>query len=260
MRQGVLSGRTTGLRPAERRRLERLCHRRHPSEAMADPLTLQRLADEARSLELPLSLVIDARGLCRVLWVGELESAGRLRECLGSGERRTGGDLRLITCRGSGRHPQLQPGPSEALVALDLKPELWLRYGHEAGSGGRWPALLLRRGDGATPWHEEEKGELLTLCERDPLPPEPSSIPASGMEPTGGAERVLLLCLSGADPAQARREVAELEGLVRSAGGEPVGVVEQRRSQLTPHTIWGEGKLAEAALEARRLGATLVVT
>ncbi len=47
---------------------------------------------------------------------------------------------------------------------------------------------------------------------------------------------------------------------MRSAGATPVGVVEQRRSQLAPQTVWGEGKLAEAALEARRLGATLVVT
>jgi GTP-binding protein HflX len=39
-----------------------------------------------------------------------------------------------------------------------------------------------------------------------------------------------------------------------------VGVVEQRRSQVSPQTIWGEGKVGEAALEARRLGATLVVT
>jgi GTP-binding protein HflX len=40
----------------------------------------------------------------------------------------------------------------------------------------------------------------------------------------------------------------------------PVGVVEQRRSQVAPQTLWGEGKVLEAALEARRVGATLVVT
>jgi GTP-binding protein HflX len=54
--------------------------------------------------------------------------------------------------------------------------------------------------------------------------------------------------------------IGELEGLVRSAGGIPVGVVEQRRTQVSPQTIWGEGKVAEASLEARRVGATLVVT
>jgi GTP-binding protein HflX len=47
---------------------------------------------------------------------------------------------------------------------------------------------------------------------------------------------------------------------VRSAGALPVGLVEQRRSSVAPQTIWGEGKLREAALEARRLAADLVVT
>jgi GTP-binding protein HflX len=34
----------------------------------------------------------------------------------------------------------------------------------------------------------------------------------------------------------------------------------QRHSQSSPQTLWGEGKLREAALEARRVGASLVVT
>ena len=261
MRQGVLGGRTAGLRPSQRRQLERLCHRRHPTDALADLFTLQRLADQARELELPLSLVVDARGLCRLLWVGDLDSSERLRQRLSGGERRSGEVLRLITCRGSGRHPQLQPGASEALVALDLAPGLWLRYGHEAAAGGRWPARLLRPGEGQSPWHSETDGDLAELCASSPE----ALLAACGSTPqrqaTGGAERVLLLCLSGADPAQAQREVAELEGLVRSAGGEPVGIVEQkRRTGSTPATIWGEGKLREAALEARRLRADLVVT
>ncbi len=260
MRQGVLGGRTAGLRPSQRRQLERLCHRRHPAEAVADLLTLQRLADQARELELPLSLVVDGRGLCRLLWVGDLDGSGRLRERLGGGERRSGTDLRLITCRGSGRHPQLQPAASEALVALDLAPGLWLRYSHDAAAGGRWPALLLRPGDGPTPWRSEAEGDLGELCAELPAIAEAAPEPGPRHAP-GGIERVLLLCLSGADPAQAQREVAELEGLVRSAGGEPVGVIEQKRRQGTaPATIWGEGKLREAALEARRLRADLVVT
>jgi GTP-binding protein HflX len=73
-------------------------------------------------------------------------------------------------------------------------------------------------------------------------------------------DQVLLLALTPGDRGAAQRLIGELEGLVRSAGGIPVGVVEQRRSQVSPQTIWGEGKVAEAALEARRVGATLVVT
>jgi GTP-binding protein HflX len=75
-----------------------------------------------------------------------------------------------------------------------------------------------------------------------------------------GRERVLLLALSSGDRQASQRQIAELEGLVRSAGADPVGVVEQRRSDRAAHSLWGEGKVMEAALEARKLGATLVVT
>ena len=264
MRQGVVAGRTAGLRPAERRRLERLCHRRHPPDAVADLLTLQRLATEAHDLDLPLSLVVDGRGLCRLLWVGELEQSGRLIERLPGSSRRQGSDLRLLTCSGSARHPQLQPGPQESVVGLDISPCLWLRWPHDAGAGGRWPAQLLRPGSGSQPWHSERDGDLAELCALDPLGAGSSQAPSQPggprPHPTSGAERVLLLCLSGGDSEASRREVAELEGLVRSAGGVPVGLVDQRRRGLVPQTLWGEGKLREAALEARRVGADLVVT
>ena len=82
MKQAALLGRTAGLRPAQTRRLERLSHRRHPEAFGADLLTLQRLAAESAELALPLTLVIDARGLCRLLWVGPLEQSGRLLERL----------------------------------------------------------------------------------------------------------------------------------------------------------------------------------
>jgi GTP-binding protein HflX len=268
LRQGVLAGRTAGLRPAERRRLERICHRRHPGDAVADRLTLQRLAEEARDLELPLTLVVDGRGLCRLLWVGDLEASGQLLERLGGSERRRGGELRLLTCcAAGGRTPQLRPGPREAVLGLDLEPRLWLRWPPQAGAGGRWPAaLFVPAGDGQGGWSAAAEGELAELCDLDPavLPAAPAA--ASGGASTRAAstgtsgERVLLLALCGGAAQQERRRIAELEELVRSAGARPVGVVEQRRSAVAPQTIWGEGKLREAALEARRLGADLVVT
>lgn len=265
MRQGVLAGRTAGLRPAQKRRLERLCHRRHPDDRVAELLCLQRLAAESLELELPLSLVLDGRGLCRMLWIGPLEQSGRLLEKLPGSRRRQGSDLRLITC--CGRSRQLEPGLQEGVVGLDLQPSVWLRYGDRPAKGGMWPALLLQPLPGAaTPWQAFQNGDLTLLC--DHWIAAGGATAAARVEGAIGAEatttsaneRVLLLTFAPGDRQAAQRQIAELEGLVRSAGSTPVGVVEQRRSQLAPQTIWGEGKLAEAALEARRLGATLVVT
>ena len=255
MKQTALLGRTAGLRPAQTRRLERLSHRRHPEAFGADLLTLQRLAAESTELELPLSLVIDGRGLCRLLWVGPLEQSGRLLERLPGGPRRQGSDLRLITC--VGRAKQLEPHGSEAVVGLDLDPQLWLRYGQHPEASGHWPAAAyLPGGDPAHPWQQQGDDDLAELCQW--IPPERTTL--QPIAQAGGLEQVLLLVLSPGDPEAARREIAEMEGLVRSAGSVPVGLVVQRKASGSPQTLWGEGKLREAALDARRLGASLVVT
>ena len=255
MKQTALLGCTAGLRPAQSRRLERLSHRRHPEAFGADLLTLQRLAAESEELELPLSLVIDGRGLCRLLWVGPLEQSGRLLERLPGGPRRQGSDLRLITC--VGRAKQLEPQGSEAVVGLDLDPQLWLRFAQHPDASGHWPAAAyLPGGEPAHPWQPQVDGDLAELCQWVP----PVRALPQAIKPAAAAEQVLLLVLSPSDAEAARREIAELEGLVRSAGAVPVGLVVQRKATGSAQTLWGEGKLREAALEARRLGASLVVT
>ncbi|MFM7674426.1 MAG: GTPase HflX [Synechococcus sp.] len=258
MKQGVLAGRTQGLRPSLRRGLERLCHRRHAAEATAEGLTLQRLAALSQELETPLTLLVDGRGLGRLLWVGPLETSTRLLEKLPGSERRQGNDFRLLTC--CGRSRRLEPGAQEGIVGLDLAPRLWLRFADQPAPGGHWPAALFVPSGAGQPWRCLEEGDLLDLCDRDPAAVGKGAAAEAPPAAGGGPERVLLLALTPAQGEQAARAIAELEGLVRSAGAEPVGLVTQRRQHAHPQSLWGEGKLTEAALEARRLGATLVVT
>jgi GTP-binding protein HflX len=113
-----------------------------------------------------------------------------------------------------------------------------------------------------------EEGDLVDLCRLDPPPLVEAAARDGGAEPgvavapvfVADQERVLLLVLSQEEvPQRLDRRIAELEGLVRSAGAVPVGVVVQRRSVGAASALWGEGKLREAALEARRLQASLVV-
>lgn len=271
MRQGVLLGRTEGLRPSARHRLEQLLHRRHPADAVADPLTLQRLALEGAALELPLTLMLDQRGLPRALWVGELESSRQIQERLSGGARRQVRVGRLLTCAGTARQPSLQLGQREALVGLDLTAGCWLRFGPQPAAGGYQRARLWVPSPSAEqPWSCLKEGDLVELCRLDPPLLEGSSTRQGGPDPdtapgaagrSDSPERVLLLVLSQEEiPLALERRIAELEGLVRSAGAVPVGVVLQRRSAASRAPLWGEGKVREAALEARRLRASLVVS
>jgi len=257
-------GRTAGLRPSDRRRLEQICHRRHPFDALADELTLHRLAALCLRLETPLTLVVDDRGVCRFLWVGELDGPTSSAPLAPSGRRREG-PYRLITCAGTARHALLQPGEREGLMGLDLNPTCWLRFGPSPGAGGRWPASLsLPAALGASAWSCLREDDLATLCGLAPeeVAPEQDADALVRSRETldeGARDRVFLLSLGDGGQAQERR-LAELKGLVSSAGGLVLGSVSQRPNRQNGPNLWGDGKLREAALEARRVGANLMVT
>jgi len=220
LKQGALSGRTDGLRPAQRRRLERLCHRRHPETAVAEWLSLQRLAELSRELELPLTLVVDGRGLSRLLWVGPLEQSGRLLDALPGSPRRQGSGLRLITCCGRSKHlePPLLEGVvagrsraelaaawhrqlSRALVALAVQAACRRGCGQVALAGGCFQnALLLegciaglRRAGLAVFWNEQlpcndgglALGQLWAALGSAPITTEPGPAAACASPPLG---------------------------------------------------------------------------
>jgi len=259
LKQAHLGGRTRGLRPGQHRQLDRLSHRRHPEDHGADLLTLERMADLVLELELSMHLVLDGRGLCRLLWLGPLAGTEVLRQHLPQAPRRRSGGWRLLSCPFS-RHG-LQQDPAEAVVALDLNPLSWLRFAAKPGSDGiRIAELLQPERSEADGWHHCNQGDLRELCRQEANQPGLSAPPDSQAAAPAGREQVLLLTLSSGDALRSERELAELEGLVRSAGALPVAVVSQRAGGTNPQTLWGTGKLQEAALEVRRCQASLVVT
>jgi GTP-binding protein HflX len=156
----------------------------------------------------------------------------------------------------------LKPDGRDAVVALDLKPDTWLRFQASPSTGGGHLASLWQPDPGhQSGWHQAALGTLKELCDR-PAPEASKGLDSTrpATSPSEGQERVLLLILTGSDTQRSERDLAELEGLVRSAGALPVAVCRQRQGQPNPQTLWGTGKLQEAALEARRHQATLVIT
>ncbi|MEC8215336.1 MAG: GTPase HflX [Cyanobacteriota bacterium] len=256
MKQAHLAGRTRGLRPKQHRQLDRLSHRRHPESAGADLLTLERLADLAAELEQPLHLVLDGRGLCRLLWVGPLSGSESLLQHLPEAPRRQAGGWRLVSCC----HQQsLNPNPKDAVVALDLAPRSWLWFSDRPAPDGQRPAALLRPDPAETcGWCQLGRGDLRQLCQGEHDPG--GSAPLQRQTHSESTERVLLLTLSTRDRIRNERDLSELEGLVRSAGARPVAVIRQLPGQTNAQTLWGTGKLQEAALEVRRNQASLVIT
>ena len=259
MRQAHLGGRTKGLRPGQLRQLDRLSQRRHPEDSGADLLTLERLAALVNELELSMHLVLDGRGLCRLLWLGPLAGSDNLREQLPASPRRSSGGWRLVSC--PFQRQGLQATGADAVLALDFVSHSWLRFAPNPGADGLRQAELLQP-DREAPegWHPLERGDLRDLCQLDVTARggqhEEQAIPSSHST----EETVLLLTLTDSDRLRGDRELAELEGLVRSAGARPVAVINQRSGSANPQTLWGTGKLQEAALEVRRSRASLVVT
>ena len=264
MRQAHLAGRTRGLRPSQLKQLERLSHRRHPDGSGADVFTLERVAELAQKLDETLHLLIDDRGVCRLLWVGPLGESDRLDRHLQGGSRRRPRQWRLISALQGHRSPDLAPEGRDAVIALDVLPESWLRYQAAVSrSGTRSGALWNPDPRSSCGWSCGETGDLtmLSSCTSSAGHAGPPCEPIEAAQgDSATVEQVLLLTLTGTDPARNERELAELEGLTRSAGARTVAVCRQRQGQINPQTLWGTGKLQEAALEIRRHGATLVIT
>jgi len=74
-------------------------------------------------------------------------------------------------------------------------------------------------------------------------------------------DRVLLVGLisESITEQQFQDRLAELARLVESAGGEVVGIIQQKRSQPHPQTVVGQGKVEEIAMLAQTVGANLIV-
>ena len=263
-----------GLKPYQRKQLQRLYQLRLPPNRLVTVEFAQRLGSLTQELEgQPISVYLNRRGqVIRVGLGSPFETQIPAWELPRQGAERLSGIRCITTQVGEG-------GPSQkALTAMALQRLDALILLSVSPSGGR-----LRRGGGATGfvkcaylahlvpeegrrWQVSEPLPLGTLAEQD-LQELVTELEdgfrrqATARQVDPKQERAILVGLQG--PGQSYEDLmdalAELGRLVESAGGQVLQTIWQRRESPDSATVIGSGKVQELALLVQDLGANLVV-
>jgi GTP-binding protein HflX len=271
---GLSLAQAKGLKPYQRKQLQRLYQLRLPPNRLVTVEFAQRLGALTQDLESqPISVYLNRRGqVIRVGLGSPFETQIPAWELPRQGAERLSG-IRCITT-------QVGPGgPSQkALTAMALQRLDALITLSVSPLKGR-----LRRGGGATGfvkcaylahlvpeegrrWQVSEPLPLGTLAEQD-LQELVTELEdgfrrqATARQVDPKQERAILVGLQG--PGQSYEDLmdalAELGRLVESAGGQVLQTIWQRRESPDSATVIGSGKVQELALLVQDLGANLVV-
>ncbi len=259
LKQAHLAGRLKGLRPSQQKRLANISHRRHFSTGEVDIAILELLAQEVLNLQKSLHLIIDARGLCKLLWVGPLDKSQNILSHLPDSPRKKLRSRRLISCQIYRNKEIITPHQKDATIALGLDLISWLIFDPSINKNRQKNAYIFKpNSHEISGWTLVTSGKLNEILKRDKSSIETKNLKAD--HNIKATERVLLLIQIETNSRNSERHLSELESLVRSAGVEPVAVAQQKKGGHNPQTIWGIGKLQEVALEIRRHKVSLVIT
>ena len=254
----IIEGKTTGLKPDQIRRIERL-GRMKPAPGEIIPVEMaRRLSALSREIKRQLGLLIDRRGSVNFILIGDrrgvyIPDLSRYR--FSPGHLR---GLRLI-------HTHLEPaGLSRedladlTLVRLDLIVAIevtlegipsttHLGYLMKSASS-RW-TMETYPGPHALPG---DPLALISMAEGDLRKHITGRI-------TDGASRAILVALAGSSFSRAEESMDELGELARTAGIVVARTVIQPRSRPDPRYVIGRGKLDDAAVLALDTGADTLV-
>ncbi len=252
--------------------MQRLYQQRLPGDCLTTIEFAQRLAAISTEIDKPICAYANRRGQVMRVGVG----TPRQTQIAPLDLPRYGADrlsgIRCITTDLKGQSPSESSLTALALQRLDALVCLSL-----TGTG------FTKRGGGATGYikgsyiahltpHPDRQWQVLGSYSLEELEAQDflelvDSIEASfrsvsaGLEVAPGHDRVLVVGLMTQRQSLQQFEagLAELEGLVDSAGGDVLEIVRQKRANPHPQTVVGEGKIEEIALAVQRVGATLVV-
>lgn len=268
----TIYGQLQGLKPSQLKQLQRLYHQRLPIDSIVTAEFSQRLAAISTEIDQSVCVYVNRRGQIIRVGVGTLRQTQiPPTELPRYGAERLSGIRCIVT--------QLKPTcPNEATLTamavqrLDILAVLTL-----TGSG------FERRGGGATGYikevylahlvpHPEIRWTVSPAISLDLLTSQDFGELINGLEEefrrefiaqqvSSDQEHVLLVGVMTRTTAPQifRDGLSELTQLVKTAGGEVVQIIQQRRMSIHPQTVVGEGKVQEIALATQIFGATLVV-
>jgi GTPase len=271
---GLSLAQAKGLKPYQRKQLQRLYQLRLPPNRLVTVEFAQRLGALTQDLESqPISVYLNRRGqVIRVGLGSPFETQIPAWELPRQGAERLSG-IRCITT-------QVGPGgPSQkaltamalqrldALITLSVSPlEGRLRRGGGATGFVKCAYLAHLVPEEGRRWQVSEPLPLGTLAEQD-LQELVTELEdgfrrqATARQVDPKQERAILVGLQG--PGQSYEDLmdalAELGRLVESAGGQVLQTIWQRRESPDSATVIGSGKVQELALLVQDLGANLVV-
>jgi GTP-binding protein HflX len=271
---GLSLAQAKGLKPYQRKQLQRLYQLRLPPNRLVTVEFAQRLGALTQDLESqPISVYLNRRGqVIRVGLGSPFETQIPAWELPRQGAERLSG-IRCITT-------QVGPGgPSQkaltamalqrldALITLSVSPlEGKLRRGGGATGFVKCAYLAHLVPEEGRRWQVSEPLPLGILAEQD-LQELVTELEdgfrrqATARQVGPKQERAILVGLQG--PGQSYEDLmdalAELGRLVESAGGQVLQTIWQRRESPDSATVIGSGKVQELALLVQDLGANLVV-
>lgn len=255
------TGNLRGLKPDQRRRIEKLGNRRVPAARIVSPELARSLSELSHEVGRQLGLILDRRGHVIHVVVGTatgVEIPDLTRHRAGAGRLR---GLRLVHTHLRGEPLTDDDFTDLALLRLDLVTAILVG---DDGLPATMHSAHLRPGDtGAQPWdllephHPAQEptdfGALMRALEQE------FTRLANGRLRRVDVPRALAVHATTDSLARAEESVAELLDLANTCGVEVVDVVRQRRPRIDPRFVLGRGKVQDVVIRAMQLGADILL-
>ncbi len=257
-------GNLSGLKPSEKKRLEKLVTRRCAPGRWISVDLARELADAAWDLRRNLGVLMDRSGHVQRVLVGDMHGVpcpdlgaapapGRLQ-----GLRLVRTELRNIVELPNSDREVLLRYRLDSVLRLLLDPDgdiLWV-------TRNAIDPAKIEKEDG-DPVHEAARKRLTALeasCleELNALEEELGRL-ALGLQRAEGKEAALLVGIHEGNAVEAQARIMELAELARSALLDVAGTSFQKRTRPDPRTLLGKGKVQELAQLALRSSAKVLV-